>query len=332
HCQHPVLRPRSPAPARASRRSRRAVHRRRRFGPRLSGPARIDRRAVHCKPLPAGFQRAPLSDWRLCPLSDRWLSRVPGRLDHQVKVRGHRIELGEVEVVLGQHPQVRERVVVARRDSSGENRLVAYVVPRDSVALTYGQLRDYLKPKLPAYMIPSALVVLDALPLTANGKLDRRALPEPDGKGAVVSGGYTVPRTVVEERLAVMWAEALGLERVGIHDNFFELGGHSLLAIGLFTRIEAAFQRSVPLAILFRAQTVSELAAILVEVPDLDPRPRTVTLRTGDSRRLPLFLVHSRSGDHLGWRPLINHLGTDRPVLGLTLPEKNGVRQTFCDI
>ena len=129
-----------------------------------------------------------------------------------------------------------------------------------------------------------------------------------------------------------MWAEALGLERVGINDNFFELGGHSLMATRLLTRIEAEFERSIPLAILFRAQTVSEMAAILVEAPVLDPRPRTLTLRTGDSRRLPLFLVHSCSGDLLCWRPLINHLGTDRPVLGLTLPEKNGVRQTFCDI
>ena len=255
-----------------------------------------------------------------------------GRIDQQVKIRGYRIELGEVEAVLGQHPEVRDRVVVARQDISGENRLVAYVVPRDSVAVTYGQLRDYLKPKLPAFMIPSALVVLDALPLTANGKLDRRALPEPDGKGAVVSGGYAAPRTEVEERLALMWAEALGLERVGINDNFFELGGHSLMATRLLTRIEAEFERSIPLAILFRAQTVSEMAAILVEAPVLDPRPRTLTLRTGDSRRLPLFLVHSCSGDLLCWRPLINHLGTDRPVLGLTLPEKNGVRQTFCDI
>jgi len=255
-----------------------------------------------------------------------------GRIDQQVKIRGYRIELGEVEAVLGQHPQVRDRAVVARQDISGENRLVAYVVPRDSVAFTYGQLRDYLKPKLPAYMIPSALVVLDSLPLTANGKLDRRAFPEPSGGGAVAPGGYTAPRTEVEEKLAIMWAEALGLERVGIHDNFFELGGHSLMATGLFTRIEAAFERSVPLAILFRAQTVSEMAAVLIEAPELDPRSRIVTLRTGDSRRLPLFLVHGISGNHLVWHPLINHFGADRPVHGLTLPEKNGVPQPFSDI
>ena len=252
-----------------------------------------------------------------------------GRLDHQVKVRGHRIELGEVEVVLGQHPQVRERVVVARRDSSGENRLVAYVVPRDSLAPTHGQLRDYLKPKLPAYMIPSALVVLDALPLTANGKLDQRALPEPDGKGAVVSGGYTAPRTEVEERLALMWAEALGLERVGINDNFFELGGHSLMATGLFTRIEAAFERSIPLASLFRAQTIAELADVLANAPASDSYRSTFAIRTGKSRRPPLFLVHSMDGDVGQWRRLIEYLGTDIDVYGLKLPEKNGVNQSF---
>ncbi|HKM55690.1 MAG TPA: amino acid adenylation domain-containing protein, partial [Isosphaeraceae bacterium] len=252
-----------------------------------------------------------------------------GRLDHQVKVRGHRIELGEVEVVLGQHPQVRERVVVARRDSSGENRLVAYVVPRDSVALTYGQLRDYLKPKLPAYMIPSALVVLDALPLTANGKLDRRALPEPGGEGAVVSGGYAAPRTKVEERLALMWAEVLGLERVGIHDNFFELGGHSLMATGLFSRIEAEFERLIPLASLFRAQTIAELADVLTNAPASDSYRSTFAIRTGKSRRPPLFLVHGMNGDVTYWRRLVEHLGTDIDVYGLKLPEKNGVNQSF---
>jgi aspartate racemase len=256
-----------------------------------------------------------------------------GRLDRQLKVRGFRVEPGEVETALAKHPRVVEAVVLAHEVRPGEPRLVGYVVPpRGATAPGAEELREFLNGRLPQYMIPSALVVLDALPLTANGKLDRRALPEPDGKGAVVSGGYTAPRTEVEERLALMWAEALGLERVGIHDNFFELGGHSLMATGLFSRIAAEFERSVPLAILFRAQTVSELAAILVEAPDLDPRPRTMTLRTGDSRRLPLFLVHAISGEHWVWRPLINHLGTDRPVHGLTLPQKNGIPQAFSDI
>jgi hypothetical protein len=252
-----------------------------------------------------------------------------GRLDHQVILRGYRIELGEVEVVLGQHPQVRERVVVARRDSSGENRLVAYIVPRDSVALTYGQLRDYLKQKLPAYMIPPALVVLDALPLTANGKLDRRALPEPDGKGAVVAGGYAAPRTEVEARLALMWAEALGLERVGIHDNFFQLGGHSLMATGLFARIEAAFERSIPLAILFRAQTIADLADVLTDAPASNSYRSTIAVRHGKSRRPPLFLVHGMDGDVGHYRRLIEHLGPDLDVYGLKLPEKNGTTQPF---
>ena len=255
-----------------------------------------------------------------------------GRIDQQVKIRGYRIELGEVEAVLGQHPQVRDRAVVARRDSSGENRLVAYVVPRDSVALTYGQLRDYLKPKLPAYMIPSALVVLDAFPLTANGKLDRRALPEPDGKGAVVSGGYTAPRTEVEERLALMWAEALGLERVGIHDNFFELGGHSLMATGLFSRIEAEFKRSVPLGSLFRAQTIAELAVTLTNAPVSDSYRSTLVIEGGKSRRPTLFLVHGMDGDVGHWRPLIEHLGSDIDVYGLKLPEIAGTYQPFSSL
>ena len=255
-----------------------------------------------------------------------------GRKDHQVKVRGYRIELGEIEAVLGQHPQVRDRVVVARRDSSGENRLVAYVVPRDGVTLTYGQLRDYLKPKLPAYMIPSALVVLDALPLTANGKLDRRALPEPDGKGAVVAGGYAAPRTEVETRLAALWADALGRERVGIHDNFFELGGHSLMATGLFARIEAEFERSIPLAILFKAQTIAELADVLTIAPASDPQSSPFAVRNGKPRRPPLFLVHGIDGDLGQWRRLIEHLGTDLDIYGLKLPEKNGANSAFSTV
>jgi amino acid adenylation domain-containing protein len=255
-----------------------------------------------------------------------------GRIDQQVKIRGYRIELGEIEAVLGQHPQVRDRVVVARQEISGENRLVAYVVSRDRASFTYAELRAYLKPKLPAYMIPSALVVLDALPLTANGKLDRRALPEPRGDGAVLSGGYTAPRTEVEERLARLWAEALRLERVGIHDNFFEIGGDSLMATGLFARIEAEFGQSTPLAILFRAQTIADLAGVLTNLTESGPSRSTFAIGNGNSRRPPLFVVHGMDGDLGQWRHLMEHLGSARNVYGLKLPGENGVAQPFTSI
>jgi amino acid adenylation domain-containing protein len=255
-----------------------------------------------------------------------------GRLDDQVKIRGHRIELGEVEAVLSEHPRVRDIVVVARRDVSGENRLVAYVVPQGTLAPTFGELRTHLEPKLPAFMIPSALVVLDAIPLTANGKLDRRALPEPEGASAIVSHGYAAPRTEIEERLAACWANALGLKRIGIHDNFFELGGHSLMATGMFSRIEAEFERSIPLAILFKAQTIAEMAEVLTNAAATDSLRSTLAIRNGKLRRPTLFLVHGMDGDLGQWRCLIKHLGTDFDVYGLKLPEKNGVYQLFSNL
>ncbi len=205
-----------------------------------------------------------------------------GRTDHQVKVRGHRIELGEIEAVLAQYPRIRDQVVATWADASGENRLVAYVVAQPGATVEMGAIRAFLQLKLPDYMIPTALVVLDALPLTANNKVDRKALPDPAETSVLVPCGYTAPRTEVEEKLAAIWAEALGTDRVGIHDNFFELGGHSLMAARLFTRVEAEFGRSFPLATLFRAQTVAEMAAILIDEPDRDTSPGAVTFRTGD--------------------------------------------------
>src|SRR5205823_5797689 len=144
-----------------------------------------------------------------------------GRLDHQVKVRGFRIELGEIEAYLGGHPGVREVVVLAREDSPGEKRLVAYVVGQEGVIPSGSELRGFLKERLPEYMVPSAFVGLPALPLTPNGKVDRRALPAPEGRG--MTEGYVPPCTPTEELLAGIWAEVLRQERVGRHDNFFAL-------------------------------------------------------------------------------------------------------------
>ncbi|MBV9124651.1 MAG: amino acid adenylation domain-containing protein, partial [Planctomycetes bacterium] len=183
-----------------------------------------------------------------------------GRTDFQVKVRGFRVEPGEIENVLAQHPAVREAVVLAREDVPGDRRLVAYVTARQEPALSLKELRGRLLEQLPGYMVPSAFVVLDALPLTPSGKVDRRALPAPERNRPALDREWLAPRTPVEEVLAGLWAEVLGLERVGAQDNFFELGGHSLLATQVVSRLRAAFQVELPLRFLFEAPTVAALA------------------------------------------------------------------------
>jgi amino acid adenylation domain-containing protein len=184
-----------------------------------------------------------------------------GRIDAQVKIRGFRIELGEIEAVLRQHAAVREVVVLAREDS-GEKRLVAYVVPAQQ-ALTISELNGFLRQQLPEYMVPSAFMFLDTLPLTANGKIDRRNLPGPDQSRPEQESSFVAPRTPVEELLAQIWTEVLKLEQVGVHDNFFELGGHSLLLTQVASRIQRTFLVLLPLRILFDAPTIADLSAAI---------------------------------------------------------------------
>jgi amino acid adenylation domain-containing protein len=186
-----------------------------------------------------------------------------GRLDHQVKVRGFRLELGEVEAVLRQHPAVREAVVMAREDVPGNPCLVAYVVAQQP-GPSNSELRRWLQARLPTYMVPAAFVPLEQLPLTPNGKVDRRTLPAPAHTRPPLEDAYTAPRTPVEEVLAGLWADLLKLTQVGIHDNFFELGGHSLLATQLISRLQATFQVEVPLRRLFEAPTVAALAQVII--------------------------------------------------------------------
>ncbi len=227
----------------------------------------------------------------------RWLAsgelEYLGRIDFQVKVRGFRIEPGEVEAALREREEVAEAVVVALEEGEGSRRLVGYVVAARGRAADAAELRRHLRDRLPGYMVPGALVVLDALPLTASGKLDRRALPAPDASGA--EGDHAAPRTPGEEVLAGIFAAVLKRERVGVHDGFFDLGGHSLLATRVVSHVRAAFRVELPLRAVFEAPTVAALAervgALLregaAEAPPLVPVPR-------DGSPLPLSFAQQR--------------------------------------
>ena len=183
-----------------------------------------------------------------------------GRVDDQVKIRGYRIELGEVEAALVENPHVREAVVVPQPDVTGEKRLVAYLVGDQDQLRKLGELRAFLKKKLPEYMLPAAFVALDKLPLSPNGKVDRARLPVPSESRPEVEASFAAPRTIVEDVLAQMWADILGVERVGVNDDFFDLGGHSLLATQVVTRVRETFQIELPLRRLFESPTIGGLA------------------------------------------------------------------------
>ncbi|HWQ34985.1 MAG TPA: amino acid adenylation domain-containing protein [Blastocatellia bacterium] len=197
----------------------------------------------------------------------RWLAdgnlEFLGRVDFQVKIRGFRIEPGEVEAALCAHPAVREAVVQACEAKSGGKQLVAYVTAQPGAALTPAKLSGFLKTKLPDYMVPAAFVLLDAMPLTSGGKIDRRALPAPEA--ATASSDYVAPRTPLEEEIARIWRQVLQTERIGIHDNFFEIGGHSLLATQIISQLREQFCVELPLRRLFEAPTIEGTARLIAE-------------------------------------------------------------------
>ena len=191
-----------------------------------------------------------------------------GRIDHQVKIRGYRIELGEIEMVLKHHPSVRDVVVVAREDVPGDQRLVAYVVLYTEQLATVSDLQNHLGKQLPDYMIPSAFVLLEALPLNANGKIDRRALPMPERVRTEVNANDANPIPAVQQQLKQIWEELLDVRPIGIRDNFFELGGHSLLAARLVTRIEQEWGKNIPLDTLLANTTIEQLASVIEQPED----------------------------------------------------------------
>jgi amino acid adenylation domain-containing protein len=277
-----------------------------------------------------------------------------GRVDQQVKIRGFRIELGEIEVALARHPEIREAVVLAREDVPGDKRLVAYVVPVvGAVAPAAGELREFLRHGLPDYMIPAAFVELDHLPVTANGKLDRRALPAPRWDHAEEGEEIELPVTTTERLLAGLWSEILGVDPVGRNDDFFDLGGHSLLATQLVARLREVFGAEVPLRAVFQAPSLADLAAeidaIVAELaakredgsapadsgPVLRPVPREGMLPLSASQLRQWFLVQLDPGSAAYNLPVTVQLDGDLRVdalaaaLGEIVRRHEALRTTF---
>jgi amino acid adenylation domain-containing protein len=269
--------------------------------------------------LPDPFTSSP--EGRMYRTGDlaRWLEdgniEYLGRNDFQVKLRGFRIELGEVEARLAEHPGVREAVVIAREDTPGDQRLVAYYTeePRGSNQFRRDALRRSLAAKLPDYMVPTAFVRLESLPVTVNGKLDRKALPAP-GSDAYVSLAHESPVGETETMLAEIWAEFLKLDRVGRRDNFFELGGHSLLAVRMVSRVTALFGRRVALFSFIQTPTIEHLAHLLSG----DEVPYVAVVNKGSAGKVPLVWVAPEP-----WQPrLTTYLSADQPVMSFVLSQE----------
>ncbi|HEY0552674.1 MAG TPA: amino acid adenylation domain-containing protein, partial [Thermoanaerobaculia bacterium] len=218
-----------------------------------------------------------------------------GRGDEQVKLRGYRIEMGEIEAGMREHEGVSECVVMVREEAEGEKRLVAYVVSKQAGELNISQLREHLKQRLPAYMVPSAYVMLPALPLTANGKLDRGALPAAEPSQREEGESVAGPRNAVEEIVSGIWSQVLRAEQVGIEDNFFDLGGHSLLATQVISRIRQAFQVEVALRTMFERPTVGGLAEVIEQARARGERQAEVRIEAvGREQRLRLSNAQER--------------------------------------
>ncbi len=254
-----------------------------------------------------------------------------GRKDKQVKIRGFRIELGEIETTLSKHPAVRQTVVTAWEADSGDKRLVAYVVPVNREGNQPTDLRDFMYKRLPAHMIPSSFVLLDAIPITPNGKIDHQKLPPPHQDQDDTNETRVNARDGTEETLMKIWEDLLQVRHIGIRESFFELGGHSLLAVHMFAQIKEQFDVNLPLATLFQEATIEHLANTInhkVKPPTWSP---LIGIET-QGNHPPLFCIHGITGDILWFRDLAHCLAPDYPFYGLQARGLDGTQSPFSRI
>ena len=242
-----------------------------------------------------------------------------GRIDNQVKLRGYRIELGEIETLLRQHSRVQDAAVIVQEDTPGDRRLVAYLVQEREAACAASELRAYLRDKLPDYMVPSAFVTLDSFHLTLSGKVDRRVLPVPDRSKRESERYFFPPGNPVERQLVSLWEELLAARPIGIHDNFFDLGGNSLLGLKLISRIGKTFGTDIPVAVLYQAATVEQLAKLIIQPSFPNPLTSLVSIQTAGSKP-PFFWVLGGSSSAV----LPRYLGSDQPIYGLVHQSQDG--------
>jgi acyl carrier protein len=251
-----------------------------------------------------------------------------GRNDFQVKLRGFRIELGEIETLLADDPTVKQAVVIVREDVPGDKRLVAYVVVRNGATCDPQALRRTLRDMVPDYMVPAAIVPLQEFPLTPNGKVDRASLPVPSAEPVHDAAQAVEPRNRIELQLVAIWEQVLGITPIGVRDNFFALGGYSLLALRMFSAIEQTFGKRLPMAVLFQAPTIEQLADVLAD-EGCTVRWRSLVAIQPEGKKSPFFAVPGVGGNVLVFARLAKLLGDDQPFYGLQARGLDGREKPF---
>ena len=246
------------------------------------------------------------------------------RIDFQVKIRGFRIELGEIESILAQVKGVKENVVIVREDANSEKMLMAYYVKQPGSEVSYKEIRQYLKERLPDYMIPVAFVPMGKFPLTSTLKVDRNALPDPDLNESKESATFVAPKTQTEQKLARIWTSLLNQKKIGINDDFFEIGGNSMIAVALMVKIEQDLNIRLPLASLFERSTIRLMAKLIDQNSGAIEWRSLVPIRTAGTKR-PLFLIHGLGLNVLLYTTVINFLDPEQPVYGLQAKGLNGL-------